>query len=55
MLINNNGIQEYKDVPGNRIPVHELLRLKEVSEPQDYKGHPFFSLEQRANINLRSN
>lgn len=55
MLINSRGVQEYKDVPKNKIPSYDLIRLKEVNPPQTYKGHPFFSLDQRANMDQRSN
>ncbi len=55
MLIDKNGVEHFKDVPANRIPKHKLEELREVLVTETHKGHPFFSLEERANLNKKVN
>lgn len=48
MLINKEGKEVYKGVPGNKIPKKDLECLREILTTETHKDHPFFSIEQRA-------
>ena len=50
MLINKQTCQIFHPIQGKEYSNGFLKQFHEISEPQTYRGHPFFKLEERVRI-----
>ena len=49
MLLNKDGKQVILN-PTKEYSDRFLSQFREIKEPQTYRGHPFFKMEERVNI-----
>ena len=50
MLINKQSGHVFHPIQGKEYSDEFLKQFHEISEPQTYRGHPYFKLEERVKI-----